>query len=270
MVTSEQREQCATYAKEKYTVKHARACKLFNCSRGNMYYKKRMPEKDEPVMHAIKEVIGSSKKGRKKVIKLVQKKYPQMSASKIRRVYEKNGFPLMKKLRRRMKDNPKNPIEIPLSPNVEWAMDFMSDALVNGRKIRSLNIVDHFNRECKGIAIRHNLPAIRVIEILEEIISVHGKPQKIRTDNGPEFISKRFQLWLHDNGIIWSKIQKGKPQQNAIVERFNRTVREDLLDANLFFGLDHANELAELFRKEYNYNRPHESLNNLTPIEYAA
>jgi putative transposase len=229
-----------------------------------------MPLKDEPVKQAIQEVILNKKRGRKKVIKMVQKNHPELSKSKIRRVYEQNGFTLTKKLKRRIKDNPKNPIEVAMQPNIEWAMDFMSDSLVNGRQIRTLNVIDHFNRECKGIMIKHSLPAIRVIEFMEELISIHGKPNKIRTDNGPEFTSKLFQLWLWNNNIEWSKIQKGKPQQNAIIERFNKTVREDLLDANLFFSLEHANELAQEFKHDYNYQRPHESLNDKTPIEYAA
>jgi putative transposase len=270
VVTSEDKEQCLAYTKEKYKVKHARACKLFNCSRGKQYYKRLMPIKDEPIKQAINEVIQNKKRGRNKVIHMIQKRYPDLSKSKIRRVYERNGFTLTKKLRRRIKDNPKNPIEVTMQANIEWAIDFMSDSLVNGRVVRTLNVIDHYNRECKGIIIKHSFPAVRVIEFMEEIISVHGKPNKIRTDNGPEFTSKQFQLWMKKNNIEWSKIQKGSPQQNAIIERFNKTVREDLLDPNLLFSLDHANELAQEFIREYNYERPHESLNNKTPIEYAA
>lgn len=99
---------------------------------------------------------------------------------------------------------------------------------------------------------------------------MHGKPKRIRTDNGPEFISKKFGLWLKKNAIELVRIQPGKPQQNAFVERFNRTVREDLLDANLIFDLEHAEDLANEFIREYNAERPHESLKNQTPLEYAA
>lgn len=229
-----------------------------------------MPLKDEPIKEAIQEVLKNKKRGRRKVIKMVQKNYPQFTQSKIRRVYTQNGFSLHKKLKRRTKDNPKNPIEIALAPNLEWAIDFMSDSLATGRTFRTLNVIDHYNRECKGIQIGYSLPAVRVIEFLEEIISTHGKPNRIRTDNGPEFTSKAFQLWLWNNNIEWSKIQKGKPQQNAIIERFNKTVREDLLDANLFFSLEHAHELKDEFVREYNCERPHESLNDKTPMEYAA
>lgn len=229
-----------------------------------------MPGKDQNISQAIQEVIGTSRKGRGKVIPLVQRKHPQLSKSSIRRVYEKEGFALMKRMKKRVRNNPSNPATVPLKRNEEWSIDFMHDSLVNGRMIRSLNIIDPFNRECKGIYIRHNLPAVKVIEMLEQAIEKYGKPMFIRTDNGPEFISKRFQLWLNTNSIGWSKIRKGCPQENCFIERFNKTMREDLLDANLLFTLDEANQMAEIFRKDYNEVRPHESLNNLTPLEYAA
>jgi putative transposase len=146
----------------------------------------------------------------------------------------------------------------------------MHDSLVNGRPIRSLNILDPYNRQCKGIYLRHNLPANRVIEMLEQSIEKHGKPQYIRSDNGPEFISNEFQKWMHDLGIGWNPIEKGKPQQNCHVERFNRTMREDFLDAHLFISEEDAQQKAEQWEMEYNFDRPHESLKNKTPIEYAA
>jgi putative transposase len=270
MVTSGDREQCLSYAKENYQIAHSRACNLFNCSRKNKYYHKRMPLKDEPIEKAIRDVIGNSRKGRKKVIALIRKKRPELGVSKIRRVYHLKGFALMKRFKTKMRNNPKNPAIVPMQPNIEWAIDFMHDALVEGRRFRSLNIIDPYNRECKGIYIRHNLQAVRVIELLDQSIEKYGKPRYIRSDNGPEFISKLFQKWMHDNGIGWSRIEKGKPEQNCHVERFNKTVREDFFDANLFFSINQANEMAADFQKEYNYERPHESLNDLTPMEYAA
>jgi putative transposase len=118
--------------------------------------------------------------------------------------------------------------------------------------------------------MHHSIPTYKLMEILEELFDMHGKPKRIRTDNGPEFISKKFGLWLRKNNIEQVRIQPGKPQQNAFVERFNRTVREDLLDANLLFDLEHAEALADVFIREYNGERPHESLKNQTPLEYAA
>jgi len=120
---------------------------MINCTRSKTDYEKKMPAKDAVLKQYIDLVIGSSRKGREKVIRLVQKTHPEIGASRIRRVYERSGLALSKRLRRRIKDNPKNPIEIPFARNQEWAMDFMSDALSDGRKIRTLNVVDHFNRQ---------------------------------------------------------------------------------------------------------------------------
>ncbi len=229
-----------------------------------------MPIKDAKVKQAITQVIGNSRKGRVKITKLVQKHYPEFGTSKIRRVYEREGFSLSRKFKQRIKDNPKNPIQIPLAKNEEWAIDFMSDSLANGRVIRTLNVIDHFNRECKGIEVAMNLPSRRVIEYLNILIERYGKPKRIRTDNGPEFRSKQFQCWLKNNYIEWSRIRKGKPQENAIVERFNRTYREDVLNAHVFNTIDEAQEITNAFMEEYNTIRPHEALNYQTPSTYAA
>ena len=149
-------------------------------------------------------------------------------------------------------------------------MDFMSDALATGGRFRTLNLVDQHNRECLGIDIRTSMPSRAVIVFLERMIEKYGKPKGIRTDNGPEFTSYLFQQWLEDKGIGWVKIQKGKPQQNAIIERFNKTFREDVLDANLFFSLQSVKDLTNLWIADYNNERPHEALNFKTPAEYEA
>lgn len=265
-----QKQAHVSYLKDTCKVSHAWACKVMGASRTAKYYEKKMPSKDMELKSIIKQLIGSSRKGREKVIRLVQKKHPNISSSKIRRVYEREGFSLYRRLRRRVKLQPANPITIPLVANEEWAADFMSDTLENSRTFRSLNVVDHYNRACKGIAIAHSLPAARVIEHLERMIEAHGKPKRIRTDNGPEFRSRKFQAWMKAQDIQWSPIQNGKPQQNAIVERFNKTFREDILDAYLFLSIEHAQQLADAWTREYNQERPHQALNYQTPLEYAA
>ena len=146
----------------------------------------------------------------------------------------------------------------------------MSDTLADKRQFRTLNVIDHYNRACLGIKTSYSLPARLVIDFLDILIEKHGKPKSIRTDNGPEFRSKRFQLWLQKNEIQWNKIQKGRPEQNAIIERFNRTFREDVLDANLFYGIKHTQEIADQWMYEYNHERPHQSLNYQTPLSYVA
>jgi putative transposase len=229
-----------------------------------------MPEKDAFIESAIRESLGKSRKGRHKTILLVKKKHPELGASRIRRVYQKNGYSLTKKMNRRVKQNVANPIFIPVQKNEEWAIDFMSDSLENGRRFRTLNVIDHYNRQCMGVEISFNFPARSVTEYLDRLFEAHGKPQRIRTDNGPEFRSKWFQIWLKNNGVAWSPIENGKPQQNAIVERFNRTFREDVLDANVFQSIEHVKRIKEDWLNDYNLVRPHESLNYQSPLTYAA
>jgi putative transposase len=175
-----------------------------------------------------------------------------------------------KRVKKRRYDDPANPIAVSLKENVDWAMDFMTDVLVNSNIFCILNIVDQFNRKCLTIEIQPSMPAWRVINTLNQVIEKYGKPLGIRTDNGPEFTSHLFQSWLEETGVQWVKIQKGKPQQNAIIERFNRTYREDILDANLFRTLDNVRDLTQTWMEEYNNERPHEALNYQTPSEYAA
>jgi putative transposase len=241
-----------------------------NCSRTRFYYERKIPLKDASIRQAIESVIGKTKKGRNKIIRLVQKDHPHLSASKIRRVYVKEGFSLFKKPRMRMKNNPSNPIMVPLQRNEEWAIDFMSDVLTNGRQFRSFNVIDHYNREALGILTELSIPARKATQFLDRLFEIHGKPKRIRGDNGPEAMSKWFRLWLQKNSIEWSAIPKASPQQNAIVERFNRTYREDVLDANIFFSIEHARQLTDAWLIEYNTVREHEALGYKTPASYAA
>lgn len=270
MVAPVQRRECVEYAMQVHGVSAARACKLFKYTRANLYYERRMPAKDEEVKVLIQANLGKGNCGRTKVITRIKRKHPDLSASKIRRVYVQQGFSLYKRMKKSRIKNPPNPISIPLKANEEWAMDFMSDSLTNGRKFRTLNVIDQYNRECLGIRVAHSIPAKRVVQELERMIDKHGKPKAIRTDNGPEFTSKVFKNWLHKHNIRWSPIEKGKPQQNGIIERFNRTVREAVLDASLFPTIEHAQKECDEFVVEYNEERPHEALNNRTPKEYAA
>lgn len=206
-----------------------------------------MPVKDAPILAAIQEQTRSSRRGRKKIILRLQKNHPEWRSSKIRRIYCQGGFSLNRKPSKPRIKNSSNPISLTTKANEEWAIDFMSDALVNGRKIRTLHVVEHYSRYCLGISVSHQFPARRAVEMLERMIEKYGKPKRIRTDNGPEFISKYFQKWLSDHDIIWSSIPKGRPDQNAIVERFNRSYREEILDAQLFFTIEEAQHYTDLW-----------------------
>ncbi len=145
----------------------------------------------------------------------------------------------------------------------------MSDSLSDGRTFRTLNVIDNFNREALWIEVDTSLPAERVVWVLEGLLLWRAAPTQIRMDNGPELISQRLERWAKDKQIELLHIQPGKPAQNAYIERFNRTYREDILDAYLFDTLEEVRSITEQWLEEYNTIRPHEALQGLSPRQFA-
>ncbi len=187
---------------------------------------------------------------------------------KVYRVYTMLKMNLRRKHKRRLPSREAVPIRIPEKPNCIWSMDYMTDTLYSGRKIRILNIIDDYNRQALAQEVDFSLPATRVIHLLEHLILIHGKPFCIRTDNGPEFISHTLMNWCHKNRIQMQFIQPGKPMQNGLIERFNGSYRKEILDAYVFYTLQEIKIITEKWMEEYNNYRPHQSLNGLTPIQY--
>lgn len=173
-----------------------------------------------------------------------------------------------RKGKRRLPSRVKQPLVKQELINQSWSMDFMSDSMVGGRRFRTFNLIDDCTREVLAIEIDTSLSSKRIIRTLERVILDRGKPNIIRTDNGPEFTSKDLELWAKDNEIQIQFIQPGRPMQNGYIERFNRIYRESILDAYLFFELEQVRILTDEWIDEYNNRRPHESLGNLTPNEW--
>jgi putative transposase len=200
--------------------------------------------------------------------KRIRREGLQWNHKRVRRVYRKLGMARRKKMKRRIPNPEKTNLLQPIKPNLTWSMDFMEDRLENGRKVRILNILDDYNREALAIEVDYSFPAHKVVKMLKRVIEWRGKPEEIRTDNGTEFLAKIFEDFCLNSGLRHIRIQKGKPCQNGYVERFNRTFREDVLDINLFQNIYQMRELAEDFLYDYNNNHPHDSLANMSPIEF--
>ena len=185
-------------------------------------------------------------------------------------MYEELALDLRIKPRKRWVREKPGALIVPQSFNQVWSMDFMHDQLKDGRTFRLLNVIDHFNREAIGMEVDFSLPSERVIRELQQIISWRGKPQVIRCDNGPEYISAAIQSWAADWGIRLEYIQPGNPQQNAYVERFNRTVRYEWLSQYYWRDLAEVQDFATKWMWSYNHDRPNIAPGGFTPKQRLA
>jgi putative transposase len=184
---------------------------------------------------------------------------------RVYRIYRELELNLRIKPKRRIKRDKPDALVVPERINQVWSMDFMSDTLSDGRSIRTFNVIDDHNREGLGIDVDFSMPSSRVIRSLEQIIEWRGKPDAIRCDNGPEYISHALIDWATKQQITLLYIQPGKPTQNAYIERFNRTARYEWLDLYLFNSIEHAQLLATQWLWTYNNERPHSAIGGIPP-----
>lgn len=189
---------------------------------------------------------------------------------RVYRIYREQELNLRIKPRKRLVREVPKPLAVPSGCNQTWSMDFMHDQLADGRSIRLFNVIDDFNREALGIEVDLSLPSERVIRSLRQIIEWRGKPSAIRCDNGPEYLSAAITQWAQQTGIELQYIQPGQPQQNAYVERFNRTVRYEWLSQYQWDDLEHVQQFASNWMWTYNHERPNMALGGFTPKQRLA
>jgi putative transposase len=189
---------------------------------------------------------------------------------RVYRIYRLLELNLRIKPKRRLVRDVPQPLAVPEAINQVWSMDFMHDNLDDGRQYRLFNVLDDFNREGLGIEVDLSLPSARVIRALDQIIEWRGRPKAIRCDNGPEYLSGALQEWSARKNIRIDYIQPGKPQQNAYVERFNRTVRYDWLSQTLFGSIEEVQDAATRWLWTYNNERPNMALGGFTPMQKLA
>ena len=260
----------AGYAIAAHQISERRACTLLQVSRTVFHYQAKRKD-DEPVRESLLSLAKRNRRwGCDKMSDYLRKEHPEWNHKRIRRIYCDLGLHLKVKPRKRLPARSPKPLMQPEKRNQSWSLDFMRDSLAGGRPFRTLNILDDFNREVLWIEIDLSLPAERVVRVLEMVASWRGYPIQIRMDNGPELISRILAIWAEQHGVRLVFIQPGKPAQNGYVERFNRTFREDILDAYIFETLEEVREVTGPWMEEYNAIRPHAALHGLTPYEYAA
>jgi len=244
------------------------ACAMLNLSR-SVYRYKAKPSDDEELREELLSLAARKPRwGFRKMYAYLKNQGHSWNHKRVRRVYRALGLNLRVKPKKRLPVRDPQPLVAPKEANYSWSLDFMHDSLTNGRTIRTLNIIDDFNREGLWIEVDTSIPSARVVRVLDMLALWRGYPRQLRIDNGPELISRTLADWAEEHGVMLAFIQPGKPAQNAYIERFNRTYREAVLDAYLFHTVAEVQAITEDWLEEYNAIRPHESLGNLPPYQY--
>jgi len=254
--------------REQFQVSERLACRVIAMRRSVNRYQPQ-PNRDGEVIKLLLELAhGRPEQGFPKLFKRLRRLGYGWNHKRVYRVYCELKLNKRRKGKRRLPNRTPAPLTVSETMNECWSADFMSDALWGGPRFRTFNVVDDFNREALAVEVDFSLTAERVVRTLDRIAATRGYPLKLRLDNGPEFISLALAAWAEQHGVTLEFIKPGKPMQNGFIERFNRSYREAVLDMFVFQSLDEVREQTEQWLKEYNEERPHDSLGDMTPREY--
>ena len=254
-------------AVEQYGVSIALACRAFEISETCYRYSPVLSDENEEIADWLERLTTNKRTWGFGLCFLYLRNVKgfRWNHKRVYRIYRELELNLRIKPRKRLKRDAPDKLAEPEGINDSWSMDFMHDQLGDGRGFRLFNVIDDYNREGLGIEVDLSLPAARVIRSLEQIMEWRGKPKSIRCDNGPEYISGPLTVWAEENRITLQYIQPGKPQQNAYVERYNRTVRTDWLSQYLFESIPEVQDAATKWLWTYNNERPNMALGGITP-----
>jgi putative transposase len=258
------------YAKTEHKVSTRQALRIFDIQPSVYYYKPKKTD-DQSVRGSLADLAASHTRwGFWMMHHHLRGLNFKWNHKKVYRIYQAMGLNLRRKTKKRLPARVVEPLLWPIGPNITWSMDFMADTLQNGVSYRSLNIIDDHNREGLTITMDVSLSSKRVIRELDNLIAWRGAPQCIRVDNGPEFIAAALADWAKSRGVELKFIEPGKPYQNGYVERFNKSFREEVLDAYCFERIKEAQVMAHAWLWMYNNRRPHSALGYKTPVAFLA
>lgn len=248
----------------------SRSCSLVGLQRSTYRYRCRRPV-DTELRERIRALAqGRPRFGYRRIAIFLRREGHDVNHKRLFRLYHSEGLSLPRKRQKRRLWQRPRPLAPATSPGQRWSIDFVSDRYEGGRRFRALTIVDDCSRECPAILVDTSIGGVRVVRLLEELREITGLPAMIVSDNGPEFTSRAFLTWAERSGIELRFIQPGKPTQNAFVESFNGKFRTECLEAHWFTSLADARGVIEAWRHDYNEVRPHSSLGDRTPAEFAA
>jgi putative transposase len=269
MVTPAARREAVAHLQAAYGVSERRACAALGADRTSVRYRSSRP--DDAVARArLRELAAIRRRfGYRRLHILLRREGIVMNHKKLRRLYREERLQVRRRSGRKRALGTRAPMALPQGPNQRWSMDFLSDAMIDGRRFRILAVVDDFTRECLVLIADTSLPGLRVARELDALIAIRGRPAMIVSDNGTELTSMAMLRWSQDRQVEWHYIAPGKPTQNAFIESFNGRLRDELLNETLFSSLDHARVALAFWKNDYNTIRPHSGLGNLTPAAYA-
>jgi putative transposase len=248
-----------------------RACRLVGMARTSCRYERQRQGREEKLKARLHTLAGERRRfGYRRLTVLLRREGWTVNHKRVYRLYQEEGLQVRRRKRKRIGAVERQPLAIPVRQNERWSMDFVADALTDGRRFRSLNIVDDFNRECLAAQVDTSITGARVVRVLEQLRELRGLPQVLVTDNGPEFAGQALDVWAYEQGVKLHFIEPGKPVQNAFIESFNGKMRDECLNEHWFTSLGEARETIEVWRRDYNEVRPHSSLGNRTPQEFTA
>ena len=260
------RRAAARFLEGGWALSERRACGLTCLARSSARYEGHGRD-DTPLRARLRALAAEKRRyGYRRLQVLLRREGVMVNHKRVERIYREEGLSVRKRKRKRVAGSIRLPAVQAMRPDQVWSLDFVSDALAWGRKLRMLTVVDTYTRESLAIEVDTSLSGVRVARVLDRVISERGAlPAEIVMDNGPELTSKALDQWAYDRGVRLRFIEPGKPQQNGYVESFNGTLRDECLNEHWFMSLYDARRIVETWRVEYNRERPHSSLGNQTP-----
>jgi putative transposase len=270
MVKPVEQRAAVTYAMAEYGTSERHACRLIEVPRGTHRYRPR-PDRYRTLRRTVRRLAAQHPRwGLRRIWELVKKQHPKVGRYRVGRIWREEKLQVKRRMRKRLV-RPKV-AETPANRrNQRWAMDFVADRLADGRALRLFTLVDVFTRECLALVVDLSLSGERVKRVLEGVVQKRGeRPEEIRVDNGPEFVSNILTEWCRTQQIKLSYIQPGRPMQNGHVESFNGKLRDECLNQHWFVTLSQARLIVAAWQRHYNEERPHSSLGNKTPCEFVA
>lgn len=270
MVTPDARRKAVAHLCDQHGVSQRRACDVLQVDRSSVRYRSTRPD-DAGLRKAMKDVAAERRRfGYRRIHIMLERQGIRMNLKKLRRLYRQEGLQVRKRGGRKRALGTRRPMIVPERVNERWSLDFVSDAFTDGRRFRVLAVVDDFSRECLALVPDTSLSGKRLTRELDAIIQARGMPTTIVSDNGTEMTSSAVLKWCQRTKVDWHYIAPGKPTQNAFIESFNGSFRDECLNETLFSSLEEARSEIRYWKEDYNQERPHSSLGNLTPNEFVA